>query len=147
MLLVEAMLSLSILTVLGLVLLKLSLSVLNPRQWQMRQSLSDAYLTYERSYAERIPFEVLTSANSPWPIYPATARSTVEIGRMPGGTPIIGTLIRTRTPDPSNLASDGGTGTLTTNPTAMRTWEALSLLTFQVGNRTYTKTRTVVRFQ
>ncbi len=63
--LIEAMISLSILTVLGLVLLKLSLNILSPRQWMLRQTVSDAYMTYERSFAERIPFENLLAADSP----------------------------------------------------------------------------------
>ncbi len=147
MLLVESMLSLSILTVLGLVLLKLSMNILHPRQWGLQQSLTDAYLTYERSYAERVPFETLTSSNSPWPLYPTVSRSSVEIGRLPGGTIVLGTLIRTRTPDPNNLPIDGGSGTTVTNPSSMKTWEAQSILTYKVGNRSYTKSRTIVRSQ
>ena len=53
------MLALSILTVLGIILLKLSLNILAPRQWILQQAVTDAYMTYERAYAERIPFENL----------------------------------------------------------------------------------------
>jgi len=147
MLLVESMLSLSILTVLGLVLLKLSINILHPRQWGLQQSLTDAYLTYERAYAERVPFETLTTTNSPWPLFPTVSTSTVEIGQLPGGTPVSGTLIRTRTADSNNLPADGGTGTATTNPTAMKTWKIQSILTYRVGTRTYTKARATLRNQ
>ena len=150
------MISLSILTVLGLVLLKMALNVLNPRQWTMQQSVSDAYMTYERAFAERVPFDVLTAAapNSPWPIFPATTSVQVEIGRLPrygaafpNGIPIMGTVVRSRSADPGNYPADGGAGTLETNPAAMKVWKAQSVLTYTVGNRTYAKSRTVMRSQ
>lgn len=154
--LVEAMISLSILTVLGLVLLKMALNVLNPRQWTMQQSVSDAYMTYERALAERVPFDVLTAPapNSPWPIFPATTSTVVEIGRMPrygaafpNGVPIMGTVVRSRSPDPGNYPADGGVGSLDSNPAAIKIWKAQSVLTYRVGNRTYAKSRTVMRSQ
>lgn len=147
MLLIEAMLSLSILTVVGLVLLKLSLNILHPRQWVLRQTLSDAYLTYERAYAERIPFENLLASTSPWPAFPTTNTTTVEIGRLPGNRPVYGTLTRTRLPDTGNYPIDGGTGTVVTNPAAMKVWKAQSILTYTIGNRPYAKSRTVLRSQ
>ena len=90
MVLMEAMVALSILTVLGLVLLKLSLNILHPRQWVLQQTLTDAYMTYERAYAERIPFENLLAGNSPWPAFPTTTTTVVEIGRLPGNRPVTG---------------------------------------------------------
>jgi hypothetical protein len=150
--LLEALASLTTLTVLGLVLLKLSLNILAPRQWIIRQTVTDAYMTFERAYAERIPFDDLVAAGSPWPLSTASAinRATttnVEIGRLPGGVPILGTVTRTRFADPNNLPADGGTGTAATNPSAMRIYEAQCVLTYRVGNRTYAKSRTVVRSQ
>jgi type II secretory pathway pseudopilin PulG len=147
MVLLESMLALSILTVLGLVLLKLSLNILHPRQWVLQQTLSDAYMTYERSYAERIPFADLLANNSPWPAFPATSTTGLEIGRMPGNRPVFGTVTRTRIPDPGNYPIDGGTGTTTTNPAAMKVWKAQSILTYTIGKRTYAKSRTVLRSQ
>ena len=150
----EAMISLSILTVLGLVLLKMALNILNPRQWTMQQSVSDAYMTYERAFAERVPFDALLAANSPWPEFPATIATSVEIGRMPrilpdfpDGVPIMGTVVRSRFADLGNYPNDGGVGTLDTNPAAMKVWKAQSVLTYTVGNRTYAKSRTVMRSQ
>lgn len=145
--LIEAMLALSILTVLGLVLLKLSLNILHPRQWVLRQTLTDAYLTYERSYAERIPFETLLGNNSPWPTFPTTSSTVVEIGRLPGSRVVTGTVVRTRIPDTANYPIDGGTGTVAMNPAAMKVWRAQSVLTYTIGNRSYVKSRTVLRSQ
>lgn len=150
--LVEVTVAMSILTVIGLVLLKLSLNVLHPRQWALHQSVSDAYLTYERAYAQRVPFEVLAPSTgstvvSPWPVYPQTSTVTVELGRLPGNVPIRGTVIRSRTADPLNLAMDGGSGTVLTNPAAMKTWRLQSVLSYTIGGREYLKSRTVVRTQ
>jgi hypothetical protein len=147
MVLVETMLALSILTVLGLTLLKLSLNILTPRQWVLQQTVTDAYMTYERAVAERIPFENLVAADSPWPQHPQVTTSQVEVGRLPGGKPILGTVSRTRFPDPGNLFIDGGTGTATTNPASMKVWKAQSVLTYKIGTRSYAKSRTVLRSQ
>ncbi len=142
---------LSLLVMLGLVLLKLSLNVLTPRQWMLQQAVTDAYMSYERAYAERIPFDSLVANNSPWPASTDSTvnktTSTVEVGRLPGGLPIMGTVTRTRLPDPGNYPIDGGTGTVDTNPAAMKVWKVQSVLTYQVGNRNYAKSRTVLRTQ
>ena len=141
------MMSLSILTVLGLVLLKLSLNILAPRQWMLRQTVTDAYMTYERSLAERIPFENLLAADSPWPVYPATSSTAVTVGRLPGGTVLAGNVVRTRIPDTGNYPIDGGNGTVATNPAAMKVWKAQSVLTYTVGAKKYWKSRTILRSQ
>lgn len=147
MVLLESALALSILTVLGLALLKLSINILHPRQTILQQTVTDAYLTYERALAERIPFENLVAADSPWPQHPQVATTQVEVGRLPGNRPILGTVTRTRFPDPGNLFIDGGTGTAATNPAAMKVWKAQSVLTYRIGNLSYAKSRTVLRSQ
>ena len=147
MILIEAMVALSILTVVGILLLKLSLNILSPRQAILQQTLTDAYLTYERAYAERIPFDVLLANGSPWPTFPTTTSSVVEIGRFPGGLPITGTVVRTRIADTGNYPIDGGTGTTATNPAAMKVWKVQSVLTYKIGARNYAKSRTVLRAQ
>lgn len=147
MLLIEAGLSLSLLTFIGLVMLKLSLNILQPRQWGLQQTLTDAYLTYERSYAERIPFENLLANDSPWPAFPATSAVSVEIGRLPGNRPVLGSVTRTRIPDAGNYPIDGGSGTLATNPAAMKVWKVQSVISYQIGSRNYVKSRTVLRSQ
>jgi type II secretory pathway pseudopilin PulG len=145
--LVEATVCLSILAVLGILLLKLSLNVLSPRQWALQQALSDAYLTFERAFAERVPFDELTSVDSPWPAHPLLATQNVEIGRLPGGRVVTGTITRTRLADPENYPVDGGTGTTATNPAAMKVWRVQSVLRYEIGGRTYLKSRTVIRSQ
>jgi len=147
MLMVESMLALSILTVLGLVLLKISLNILSPRQWTLQQTMTDAYLTYERAYAERIPFENLLAGNSPWPAYPNMSTTSVEVGRLPGNTPITATVVRTRVADAGNYPIDGGSGTVATNPAAMKIWKVQSVISYVIGKRTYVKSRTVLRAQ
>jgi hypothetical protein len=147
MLLAETSLSLGILTVLGLVLLKLSLNILSPRQWTLQQTLSDAYMTYERAYAQRIPFDELVSHHSPFPVYPSNATEVVEIGKLPGGAVVMGTVHRTRLPSATNFPLDGGTGTAADNPAAMKVWKVQSVLSYQVGERQYAKSRTVIRTQ
>lgn len=153
--LVEAMISLSVLTILGLVLLKMALNVLSPRQWTMMQSVSDAYMSLERASAERIPFGVATqTGNLLWPEYPLTVSTQVQIGTMPSylpnypnGVPVIGRVVRTRTPDTSNYPVDSGVGTVIRNPAAMKIWKLQSVLTYTVGGKTYAKSRTIIRSQ
>ena len=149
--LVEATLSLTILTVVGLVMLKLSLNILQPRQWTLRQTLTDAYMSYERAYAERLPFDSLLANDSPWPAFPQTSQLDVEIGRLPGGIPVMGKIVRTRLADSNNHPVDGGAVTQQTatinNPARMKIWEVQSVLTYRIGNRPYVKSRTVIRSQ
>ena len=129
-----------ILAALGLILLKLSLNILVPRQWALQQTVTDAYMTYERAYAQRIPFETITAANSPWPLSPTTSQSTVELGRLPGASAITGTVYRTRIED--NSAATSGT-----NPAGMKIWRLQSVVSYKIGKREYLKSRTVVRTQ
>ena len=145
--LLEAVYAMTFLAGLALVLLKLSINVTAPRQWTLQQTVSDAYLTYEKAWAQRLSFADLLAADSPWPEYPAKSEVEVEMGRLPGGTPIQGTVVRTRVPDPNNYPADGGTGTTTTNPAGMKVFRFQSLLTYEVGGRSYVKSRTVVRSQ
>ena len=145
--LVEATMAMSLLSVVGLLLLKLSLNVLHPRQYALQQVLSDSYMTYERSVAERIPFESLMESDSPWPAYPEVAGEVVELGKMPGGMPVTGTVARTRIADDGNYPIDGGTGTVEANPAAMKIWRVQSVLRYEIAGRTYVKSRTVVRAQ
>ncbi len=145
--LVEATMALSLLSVVGLLLLKLSLNVIHPRQYALQQVLSDSCLTFERARAERIPFESLLAVDSPWPAFPSVSSQTVEIGKLPGGTPVTGVMHRTRIADTGNFPIDGGTGTVLTNPAAMKIWRVQSILRYQISGRNYVKSRTVVRAQ
>ena len=139
--------SLGILAVIGVLLLQLSLSILQPRQWTMQQVVSDAYMTYERALAERVPFNDAIAPGSLWPEFPEVATEGVEMGRLPGGRPITGTVTRTRMPDANNFPADGGIGTDATNPAAMKVWRLQSVVSYDIGNRRYYKSRTVLRSQ
>lgn len=132
---------------LSLVFMKLALNITAPRQWTLQQTVTDAYLTYEKSLAQRAPFSEVISDDSLWPISPESAETEVSLGSLPGGIELTGTVFRTRTADTNNYPIDGGTGTTTTNPAGVRTWHLQSLLSYQIGDRTYVKTRTVVRSQ
>ena len=136
-----------LLTFIGLILLKLSLNILAPRQWTVQQTVTTAYMTYERALAERIPFDSLLASDSPWPAYPDTASETVEMGRLPGGTVVTGTVTRTRIPSDNNFPIDGGSGTTETNPAAMKVWKVQSVATYKIGDRDYAKARTILRSQ
>ena len=135
------------LTGLSLILMKLSLNVTAPRQWTLQQTVTDAHLTYEKALAQRMAFSDLLAAGSPWPAYPAKSTQTIELGKLPGGKAIEGTVIRTRFADPQNFPADGGSGNTTSNPAGIRVWRFQSLLTYSIGGRQYVKSRTVVRSQ
>lgn len=145
--LIETTIAMTMLSILGLALLKLSLNVTAPRQWTLQQTVTDAYMTFEKASAQRQSFDQLTSANSLWPVYPTMATTTVEMGRLPGGRVINGVVTRTRFADPNNLPSKGGTGTSLTNPASMEVWRFQSIIRYQVAGRSYLKSRTVVRSQ
>jgi hypothetical protein len=113
----------------------------------LQQTITDAFMTFERASAERIPFENLLAADSPWPQYPEVNTRQVEVGRLPGNRLIMGTVSRTRFADASNFPRDGGSGTTATNPAAMKVWRAQSVITYRIGNRSYAKSRTVLRSQ
>ena len=85
-LLFEAGIAMGLLTFIGLILLKLSLNILQPRQMSVQQTVTNAYMTYERALAERIPFENLVDSGSPWPLFPdIDQEQNVVLGRLPGG--------------------------------------------------------------
>ncbi|WP_435893835.1 hypothetical protein [Oceaniferula spumae] len=139
--------ALALLTAIGMVVFKSTIDLIAPRQWVLHQNISDAYISYEKAYAERVSFETITSNTSPWPVYPDSTSTTVEIGKLPGGNAINATVVRTRIADPNNLSTAGGTGTTTTNPAEMESWRLESHMTYQIGDQTYVKSRTVVRTQ
>jgi hypothetical protein len=143
----ELTLALGLLSAIGLTVFKGSIDLMAPRQWTIYQNITDAHLTYEEAYAQRISFEEMTASSSPWPIYPASSSIEVEIGKFPGGSPIMATVIRTRVADSNNLPSAGGNGTLETNPSEMESWQLHSHLTYVIGGKEYVKSRTTVRSQ
>lgn len=147
----EATLAMSMLTTIGLVLLKLSLNVTVPRQWTLQQAITDSYLTGEKAFAQRESFETIKGPASPWPDTPAT--TDVIFGKLPGGTPITGTVTRVRIADPNNIPAITNEEdpvlkeARVKNPTAMEVWRLQSVVRYKVGSRSYMKSRTVVRSQ
>ena len=131
----------------ALVLFKGTMNVIGPRQWTLSQNITDAYLTYEKAYAERVEFTDLTSNASDWPVFPAKSEFSVVLGTLPGGRSLSGTIIRSRIPDTNNLAAFGGAGDLTTNPSELQSWKLQSHLLYTIAGRDYVKSRTVVRTQ
>lgn len=135
-----------ILSAAGLMLLKLAMNILLPRQWVLQQTISDSYMTAEKAKAQRIPFDEISVTNSPYPLG-SVAETEVEIGKLPGlgttqGVPVKGTLRRTR------ILLEGTEATnAKPNPANMEVWKLQSVLTYEIGNRTYSKSRTVVRSQ
>jgi|MEHZ01.2.fsa_nt_MEHZ010378047.1_2 hypothetical protein len=142
--------ALSVLATIGLVVMKSSLDLMVPRQWIIYQNVSDAYISYEQAYAERISFQQLTDASSPWPLYPDHSTTEIEIGKLPGGHPLMATIIRTRIPnennipDPTDIDYDAK---LLNNPSEAETWQIQSHLTYKIGQDEYVKSRTIVRSQ
>jgi len=145
--LVEAVIAMALLSTIGLVLFKGTLNIIAPRQWSLSQNITDAYLTYEKAYAERVNFSEITSTSSDWPIFPAKSEFEVTLGTLPGGHEIKGTMIRTRIPDENNLVAFGGIGDIDSNPSDMQTWKLQSHLLYTIAGRDYVKSRTVVRTQ
>ncbi len=145
-LLVEATLALGLLIAIALILVKLSLDVLVPRTWVIRQNLADAYLTFEVAQGSSIDYDVLVDRDpgtpSPWPEFPAnTVIPNVTIGTLNNGQPVTGTLTRTRiqktSPAVGNLLSMESLG--------IEMWELQSHLSYNIGERTYVKSRTIIR--
>jgi hypothetical protein len=145
--LIEISLSYATLVITALLTLKASVNATSGQTWTVKQTMTDAFITRETALASRIPFDTLVGASSPWPRSPTVSTSTVSLGKLPGGKLVTGTLHRTRLPDENNLASGGGTGSATTNPSGSEAWKVQSILTYTVGERQYVKSRTVLRIR
>lgn len=146
--LMEVAVGFGVLIVVSLLLLKLSMIALSSRSWIVKQTLSDAYCTREIAYAKRIPFDDLTSNASPWPTYPTIATTTVTLGTLGRGAgDVTGTLKRYKEPMSNNLATQGGTGSTSTNPAAINSYLIQSVLTYQINGKDYYKTRSAIRTQ
>ena len=145
--LIEVAVAYGTLATVALLTLKAAVNTTSSQAWTVKQSMSDAYLTRETALASRVPFDDVTSDGSLWALYPNVTTSTVEIGKLPGGAPVIAVLHRTRIPDSNNLASAGGTGTNNTNPGGTEAWKLQSLLVYSIGQKEYVKTRTALRIR
>jgi hypothetical protein len=143
--LVELSLAVALLLFVSLWVFRTNLQTIRPRNWAMTQAVSDAYMTEHQARAEAIDFNDLLSAASPWPAFPTSNTTTVTIGTLPNGRGLTGQLVQTRQPSENNLATAGGLGDVTTNPARVESWIVQSHLTYDVGGRSYVKSRTTVR--
>ncbi|MEQ1842308.1 MAG: hypothetical protein ABL994_18035 [Verrucomicrobiales bacterium] len=145
--LIEISLSYATLVFVAMVTLRASLNATSNQAWTVKQTMSDAFITRETALATRVPFDDMTGATSLWAVSPGVTTSSVTIGKLPGGQSVTGTLHRTRIPDANNLASAGGTGTSTTNPSGTEAWKLQSILVYTVTDKQYVKSRTVLRIR
>ena len=143
--LVEITVALSLLVFLAMFLLRGNLSALEAGNWTITQNMTDAYMTYEKAYAEQAPFEDFLGTTTDWPTFPDNSSQDVEIGKLPGGQSFTGEVIRTKMPDEKNLVADGGSGDAITNPSGLEIWRLKSVLVYKVNGKNYRKVRTVVR--
>ncbi len=143
--LVELSLAVALLLFVSLWVFRTNLQTIRPRNWAMTQAVSDAYMTEHQARAEAIDFNDLLSAASPWPAFPTSNTTNVTIGTLPNGRVLTGQLVQTRQPSENNLATAGGLGDVTTNPARVESWIVQSHLTYDVGGRSYVKSRTTVR--
>ncbi len=133
--LIEATLSLVLLLAVSLIVFRVTVTTIRARQWGIAQSLADSYLTYEVAYASRIPYETFNVVGGEYPVADNVTTTAVEIGTLPGGTVVNGTVYRSRIADTNN-----GANTLDTE-----SWKLRAILIYQFDGRTYAKSRTVAR--
>jgi hypothetical protein len=145
--LIEISVSYAALTIVSLLILKASVNSISTQNWTVKQSLTDAYITRESALASRVPFADLTSGSSLWPLFPNKATSVVTIGKLPGAATVTATLHRTRIPDGNNRTVAGGSGTEETNPSDSEAWKLQSILVYNVGEKEYVKSRTMLRIR
>ena len=156
-LLIEMTVALTLLVGVGLIMLRGTVDLTAPRRWVIYQNITDAYMSYEQAYAERISFNVMNETQlqpgqlTPWPLAASPSVINVNLGTLPGGQPVTGTITRVRVPDANNLVAAGGTVTAAaieaSNPSEVEIWRLQSHLSYRIGSRTYIKSRTIVRSQ
>ena len=144
-LLLEVAAGFGALLIVSLLLLKAALAVTAIQTWTVVQGLSDGHMSLEVAMGKRIPYDDFMAGGSIYPASPTVTSAAVEVGRLPGGRAVMGTIRRTRVPMANNLPTAGGTGTAATNPTGTEAWQLQSYLTYQVSGRDYVKSRTVLR--
>lgn len=138
-LLIEVSLALGLTVMLALELMRASMLALSGNQWSIMQTLTDAYLTRETALANRMAFADVTSANSVWPDLTEVDTlegETVTLGKLPGGVPVTAHLKRCRTAE-----------VMQNNDLPMTIWKLHSVLTYNIGEKEYTKSRSILRVQ
>ena len=145
--LIEVAASYAAITIVALVTLRSTFNNATGQRWTVKQAMTDAYLTRENALASRIPFEDITAVDSMWSVYPDVTTTSIVLGKLPGGIEVDATLHRTRVPDANNLPAAGGSGTTDTNPGETEAWKLQSIITYDVGGRSYVKSRTTLRIR
>ncbi|MDZ4288142.1 MAG: hypothetical protein U0984_09295 [Prosthecobacter sp.] len=137
----EATVAMGFAAVLALVMMKASMIGLTGNQWTIMQTLTDAYLTRETALANRLPVADLTATTSQWPDptvdTPQRYETTVTLGKLPGGAAVLGNLVRFRT---NETQQDDAT-------TASSVYRLYSILSYQIGDKEYFKSRSTLRLQ
>ncbi|MCB1091275.1 MAG: hypothetical protein KDL87_07085, partial [Verrucomicrobiae bacterium] len=121
--LIEVTSALGVLMVLSVYFMKSAMTVTSGQRWTVVQSMTDAFMTQESALGNRLPLDDLKSANSLFPTYPNVSSAAVEIGKLPGGRSLMGTLKRTKIADSNNLSGAGGLGDANSNPASMEGWK------------------------
>ena len=139
--LLEVSIAMGLAAVVALVVMRASLLALSSNQWTIMQTLTDAYLTRESALSNRVPVADLTAAPSAWPDAavddPPRNEQTVEVGRLAGGKPVTATLTRFRVNETPVADTDTG----------LAVWRLHSVLTYQVADQQYVKSRSTLRMQ
>lgn len=137
--LIEVSAALGLAAVIALVMMKGSLLAISGNQWTIMEALTDATLTHETAYANRIPLADLLGPESPWPDSqsdtPPTSLQTITLGKLAGGRTVTGQLIRFRLPESPE----------TEDETGLSVWRLHSVLSYNVGDHAYVKSRTTLR--
>lgn len=133
-LLIETTVALSLLIALGLILLQYVINITQISNWISTQTLTEAALSYEVAYMEKIPLKDALASDSPFPRAPFHARSSTTIGTLRAGVPKQGEIRRMRLPifaGNSNFQ--------------LERWRFFTSLEYEVNGTKYFKTRSVIR--
>lgn len=133
-LLIEVSVALGLLIALGTILLHYIFTILQASNWISTQALSEAALSYEVAFMEKIPIEETLSSNSPFPNRPNHALTTTTIGTLRNGVPVEGQVRRLRIP----ILSDS-------SEFQLERWRLFTSLEYTINDVQYFKTRSVVR--
>lgn len=144
-LLIEGTAALALLVGISLVLMNASINVLKPRLYTIHQNMSDAQISYEVAYANRVDFDTIASGDSEWPLYPASNTSTVTIGTLAGGKEVTAEVKRFR--KSISRTASGGNPVISLADLGIEVWELQSVVIYKIGGKEYAKACTVIRSQ
>ena len=140
-LLIEVSVAMGLAALVALLVMRSSLLAVSGNQWTVMQTLTDAYLTRETALAHRVPLADLTGPESSWPDMatdsPPTFTQTVTLGKLAGGQSVQASLTRFR----MNASEEQGA------ETNLAVWRLHSVLSYQISDRQYVKSRSTLRMQ